>query len=183
MCWTGNGWEFFISYCYWLTWYKRCTPVVDSSTMPFRCLATAGNFDTSVCVASPPSSRIRLGCQLSLPVKRKIGKSTLGMAIPRRISFLEESRSRRIAKLHSSGIEEYDIYSSGSSGNFRGMSYPKNPEKPQKIQIKKIQPWIYISKFRILGNNTKNWLVIQKNKNKNWKILTNFWKFSPFFHI
>ena len=112
------------------------------------------------------------------------------MAIPRRISFLEESRSQGIAKLHSSGIEEYDIYSSGSSGNFRGMSYPKNPENPQKIQKnlekkfkKKIQPWIYISKFRILGNNTKNWLVIQKNKNKNWKILTNFWKFSPFFHI
>ena len=56
------------------------------------------------------------------------------MAIPRRISFLEESRSRGIAKLHSSGIEEYDIYSSGSSGNFRGMSYPKNPENIQKIQ-------------------------------------------------
>ena len=114
----------------------------------------------------------------------------LGMAIPRRIPFLEESRSWGKAKLHSSGIEEYDIYSSGSSGNFRGMSYPKNPENPQKIQKnlekkfkKKIQPWIYISKFRILGNNTKNWLVIQKNKNKNWKILTNFWKFSPFFHI
>ena len=56
------------------------------------------------------------------------------MAIPRRISFLEESRSRGIAKLHSSGIEEYDIYSSGSSGNFRGMSYPKSPDNPPKIQ-------------------------------------------------
>ena len=56
------------------------------------------------------------------------------MAIPRRISFLEESRSQGIAKLHSSGIEEYEIYSSGASGNFRGMSYPKNPENPQKIQ-------------------------------------------------
>ena len=42
----------------------------------------------------------------------------LGMAIPRRISFLEESRSRGMANLHSSGIEEDEIYSSGSSGNF-----------------------------------------------------------------
>ena len=42
----------------------------------------------------------------------------LGMAIPRRISFLEESRSRGMTNLHSSGIEEYEIYSSGSSGNF-----------------------------------------------------------------
>ena len=56
------------------------------------------------------------------------------MAIPRRISFLEELRSRGIAKLHSSGIEEYEIYYSGSSGNFRGMSYPKNPENPKIIQ-------------------------------------------------
>ena len=56
------------------------------------------------------------------------------MAIPRRISFLEESRSQGIAKLHSSGSKEYDIYSSWSSGNFRGMSYPKNPENPHIIQ-------------------------------------------------
>ena len=39
-----------------------------------------------------------------------------------------------MTNLHSSGFEEYEIYSSGSSGNFRGMSYPKNPENPQKIQ-------------------------------------------------
>jgi hypothetical protein len=44
--------------------------------------------------------------------------SALGMAIPRRISFLEELRSRGMAILHSSGIEEDEIYSSGSSGNF-----------------------------------------------------------------
>ena len=61
-------------------------------------------------------------------------KFILGMAIPRRISFFEESRSRGIAKLHSSGIEEYEINSSGSSGNFRGMSYPKNTENPPKLQ-------------------------------------------------
>ena len=110
------------------------------------------------------------------------------MAIPRRISFLEESRSRGIANLHSSGVEEYEIYSSGSSGNFRGMSYPKSPDNPPKIQKnlekknqKKFQPWIYISKFRMLGNNTKNWLVIQKNKSENWKILTNFQKIFSFF--
>ena len=126
-------------------------------------------------------------CKLDLPSSRLAFLDLkLGMAIPQRISFLEESRSWGKAKLHSSGIEEYDIYSSGSSGNFRGMSYPKNPENPpknQKNHQKKFQPWIYISKFRMLGNNTKNWLVIQKNKKKTWKILTNFWKFSPFFHI
>ena len=58
----------------------------------------------------------------------------LGMAIPQRISFLEESRSRGIAKLHSSGIEEYEIYSSGSSGNFRGLSYPKILKIPPKFK-------------------------------------------------
>ena len=58
---------------------------------------------------------------------------------------------------------------------------PKNSKKSWKKIQKKFQPWIYTPKFRMLGNNTKNWLVIQKNKNKNWKILTNFWKFSPFF--
>ena len=58
----------------------------------------------------------------------------VGMAFPWKISFLEESRSRGIAKLHSSGIEEYEIYSSGSSGNFRGMSYPKNTENPPRLQ-------------------------------------------------
>ena len=50
--------------------------------------------------------------------KRNVESYTLGMAIPRRISFLEESRSRGMANLHSSGIEEDEIYSSGSSGNF-----------------------------------------------------------------
>ena len=96
------------------------------------------------------------------------------MAIPRRISFLEESRSRGMAKLHSSGIEEYEIYSSGSSGNFRGMRYPKNPENLQKNPTifekkikKKFQSWISISKFRMFGNNTKYWLVILKNRKKN----------------
>ena len=42
----------------------------------------------------------------------------VGMAIPRRISFLEESRSRGMANLHSSRIEEDQFYSSGSSRNF-----------------------------------------------------------------
>ena len=42
--------------------------------------------------------------------------STVGMAIPRRISLLEESRNRGMAKYHSSWIEESKIYSSGSRG-------------------------------------------------------------------
>ena len=33
----------------------------------------------------------------------------------------------------------------------------------------------------MFSNDTENWLVILKNRNKNWKILTNFWKFSDIF--
>ena len=92
--------------------------------------------------------------------------SQVGMAIPRGISFLEELRSRGMANWHSSGIEEYEIYSSGSSGNFRGMSYPKNTENPPKLQKsfekklkKNFKPWIYILKFRMFSNDTKNWYL------------------------
>ena len=53
----------------------------------------------------------------------------IGMAIPRRISFLEESRSRGMTNLHSSGIEEYEIYSSGSSRNFEELYALKFAEK------------------------------------------------------
>ena len=56
------------------------------------------------------------------------------MAIPRRISFLEESRSQGMTNLHSSGIEEYEIYSSGSSGNFEDCNIPKILKIPPKIQ-------------------------------------------------
>ena len=44
----------------------------------------------------------------------------LEMAISRKISFLEESRSRGIAIYHSSGIEEDKIYSSG----FEELDFP-----------------------------------------------------------
>ena len=89
--------------------------------------------------------------------------SEVEMAIPRRISFLEELRSQGMANLHSSGIEEGEIYSSGSLGNFEEW-FIKNslilPENLPKIQTKfeknskKNQHWFYISK---LGKNTKNW--------------------------
>ena len=76
----------------------------------------------------------------------------------------------------------------GPGGNFRGMSQPQNPANPLKIQTKfekkfkkNFQPWIYISKFRMFGNNTENWLVILKKRNKNWKILANFWKIFWYF--
>ena len=118
----------------------------------------------------------------------------LGMAIPRRISFLEESRSQGMAKLHSSGIEEYEIYSSWSSGNFRGMRYPKNPENLQKNPTifekkikKKFQSWISISKFRMFGNNTKYRLVILKNRKKTLKnldkVMKIFWYFLFFSYL
>ena len=48
----------------------------------------------------------------------------LGMTIPRKISFLEKSRNQGMAILHSSGIEEDKIYSSGSSGNFEERDIP-----------------------------------------------------------
>ena len=58
------------------------------------------------------------------------------MAIPRRISFLEESRSRGMTNLHSSGFEEYEIYSSGSSGNFEEWVIPEMLKIPQKFKKK-----------------------------------------------
>ena len=33
----------------------------------------------------------------------------------------------------------------------------------------------------MFGNNTENWLVILKNRNKNWKTLANFWKIFWYF--
>ena len=42
------------------------------------------------------------------------------MAIPRRISLLEESRNQGMAKYHSSGIEEGKFYSSGIRGVKKG---------------------------------------------------------------
>ena len=105
------------------------------------------------------------------------------MAIPRRISFLEELRSQGMANLHSSGIEEYEIYSSGSSGNFEEWAIPKILKIPPKFEkkSKKNQHWIYISKFGMFGNNTKNWSVFLKNRNKTekfWQIAENFLIFS-----
>ena len=58
----------------------------------------------------------------------------LGMAIPRRISFLEESRSQGMTNLQSSGIEEYEIYSSRSSENFEEWFIPKILKIPSKLQ-------------------------------------------------
>ena len=109
----------------------------------------------------------------------------LGMAIPRRISFLEETRSREMTNLHSSGMKEYVIYSSGSSG----ISYPKNQKIPLKIwkkiwkkKFKKnFQHRICTLKFGMFSNNTKNQSFFPKNRNKNRKILTNFGNFSDIF--
>ena len=63
------------------------------------------------------------GSTTAVPVNNKEGmimefQARVGMAIPRKISFLEESRSRGIAINHSLGIEEDKIYPSG----FRGIS-------------------------------------------------------------
>ena len=58
-----------------------------------------------------------------------ISNIDLGMAIPWRISFLEESRSQGMANLHSSGIEEDEIYSWGSSRNFEELYALKFTEK------------------------------------------------------
>ena len=77
---------------------------------------------TTLCMAVGPG-RGRGGCLLKWGFTRTFPRNQdatlkIGMAIPRRILFLEESRSRGMANLHSSGIEEDEIYSSGSSGNF-----------------------------------------------------------------
>ena len=100
------------------------------------------------------------------------------MAIPRWILFLEESRSRGMANLHSSRIEEDEIYSSGSSGNFEEwviQKITKNSWKcPKKFKriLKKIQ-----TKFSI-DFILQSWLIIPKTSRKSQKNLTNFWKFS-----
>ena len=57
----------------------------------------------------------------------------VGMAIPRNISLLEESRNRGMAIWHSSGIEEDEIYSSGSSRNFEEWFYSILPSKTLKV--------------------------------------------------
>ena len=101
----------------------------------------------------------------------------LGMAIPRRISFLQELRSRGMTNLLSSGIEEYEIYSLGSSGNFEEWVIPKILKIPPKIQMNfeknanKIQHRLYISK---LGNNTKSDPETQNFFNN---FLKTFWNF------
>merc|ERR1712051_1119436 len=55
-----------------------------------------------------------------------VSRIDLGMAIPRRISILGESRSRGMTNFHSSGFEGYEIYSSGSSGNFEELVIQKS---------------------------------------------------------
>ena len=113
----------------------------------------------------------------SIHLKFRDGNSSENF-IPRGI---EESRNSKIAFLGDRGIWNLFL---GVLGNFQGMSQTQNPENPLKIQKKfkkKFQPWIYISKFRMFVNNIENWLVILKNRNKNWKILTNFWKSSDIF--
>ena len=62
------------------------------------------------------------------------------------------------------------------------LKIPSKFKQNLKKKIKKnFQPWIYISKFRMFENNTENWLVILKKRNKNWKILANFWKIFWYF--
>ena len=103
------------------------------------------------------------------------------MAIPRRISFLEESRSQGMANLHSSGIKEDEIYSSGSSGNFEDWFIPKITIKSWKSPQNSSKFWKKFSIDLIFQSCVINWSVILKNRNKNRKISTNFWKFSEIF--
>jgi hypothetical protein len=79
---------------------------------------------------------------------------------------------------------EDKIYFSGSSGNFEEWFIPKTTKKsPPKLEkiLKNSEHWIYISKFGMFGNDTENWYLILKNKNKKRKVSTNFWKFSEIF--
>ena len=92
----------------------------------------------------------------------------IGMAIPRKISLLEESGNRGMVISH-------------SSGNFEEWVIPKitkkhwkSPQKFEKKLKKQFQHWIYISKFGMFSNSTKN----PENKNENKTISTNFWQFS-----
>ena len=89
----------------------------------------------------------------------------LGMAISRRISFLEESRSRGIEESRNDKfifLGDWGIWNLflgdrgiwnlflGVLGEFRGMSHPKNPKIPLKFEKnlkKKIQKKIFSIEF------------------------------------
>ena len=86
----------------------------------------------------------------------------LGMAIPRRISFLEESRSRGMANLHSSGIEEDEIYSLGSSGNFEDWVIPKITKKSWKSPQNSNKFWKNLKKKISIGFVLQSWVIIPK---------------------
>ena len=81
------------------------------------------------------------------------------MAIPRRISFLEESRSRGMAKKMKSiprgprGISRNDL----SQKSLKNLKIPpKFQKKLEKKNEKKFEHGIYTSKFEIYGNITEN---------------------------
>ena len=99
------------------------------------------------------------------------------MAIPRRISFLEESRNDKFSFLGDRGIWNLFL---GVLVEFWGMSFPKNSknstQNSKQIWKKKWKKKIS-SKFGMFSNNTKNWLVILKNPEKS-EIC---WQFSDFF--
>ena len=114
------------------------------------------------------------------------------MAIPRRISFLEESRSRGMINLHSSGSEEYEIYSSGSSGNFEEWVIAKILKIPQKFKkiLKKISKKNFSIEFIFYSSeclvilpksDQLSWKTEIKTE-KSWQIAENFLIFS-FFYI
>ena len=92
------------------------------------------------------------------------------MAIPRRISFLEESRSWGMTNLHFSWFEEYEIYSLGSSGNFEEWVIPKILKISQKIQ-KKCEKKIKKKKFSIefILESPKYSVIIPKIDHLSWK--------------
>ena len=62
------------------------------------------------------------------------------MAIPRRISFLEESRSQGMANLQSSGIEEDEMYFLGGEMDFLDNSVLEIPRGPRGIDFIFLDP-------------------------------------------
>ena len=107
--------------------------------------------------------------------------------IPRGI---EESRNGKFTFLGDRGIWNLFLGVLGEfSRNELSQKYWKSPKTSKKFwkkTQKKISALNLYFKVQMFSNDTKNWLVILKNRNNNqkiWQISENFLIFSPFFHI
>ena len=104
----------------------------------------------------------------------KLYPMELGMSIPRWFPFLGESRNRGMAILHSSGIEEDEIYSSGSTHKKTGQLLQKelnlivflltnnNRSIGQKLERQKKQPHKKLPIIKLSPSKPQKFLLYWK---------------------